>query len=208
MPQETWRLAWSPSVTKSVSAEADPDQLLVDRALAGDEAAFNALFTRHHEYVYNIVFGIVGREDEASDVLQEVFLLVYRKLKTFRRGSRFGTWLYRIAVNRAVDRARTLSRRRWLPFLEAAQDIEDPRMGPEEAAAKQSDADRVQRVLTMIPPNHRDVLVLKYYQEMSIDEMATVLGCSEDAAKVRLHRARLQFKEKYLAAYGETDAPA
>ncbi|MCX6361092.1 MAG: sigma-70 family RNA polymerase sigma factor [Armatimonadetes bacterium] len=193
-------------MTRTDSADIDPDQRLVELVLRGDMDAFDRLVERHHVFVYNIVHGVVGNADDAADVAQEVFLLVLRKLSSFRRGSRFATWLYRVAVNRALDRARTLSRRRWVPFAAETLNIVDPAMGPEAAATQQSDADRVQAAMAEIAPNHRDVLVLKYFQDMSIEEISEVLGCSHDAAKVRLHRARLRFRDKYRAMYGDADA--
>ncbi len=193
-------------MTRTDSADVDPDQHLVDLVLRGDMDAFDRLVERHHVFVYNIVHGVVGNADEAADVVQEVFLLVLRKLGSFRRGSRFATWLYRVAVNRALDRARSLSRRRWVPFAAETLNIVDPAIGPEAAATQQSDADRVQSAMSAIAPNHRDVLVLKYFQEMSIEEISDVLGCSQDAAKVRLHRARIHFRDKYRSMYGDADA--
>ena len=101
------------------TAAADADGELIARFLAGDRSAFDALFIKYQDYVYNIVYGIVGQPDEARDISQEVFVQVFRSLGSFRRGSRFATWLYRIAVNRAVDAARSAKNRNWLPFVES-----------------------------------------------------------------------------------------
>src|SRR5437868_447549 len=98
------------------AAVADVDAEFVARFLAGDKRAFDSLFDRYQEYVYHIVYGILGSGEEARDVTQDVFVQVYRRLPGFRRGSRFATWLYRIAVNRAVDAGRSSKSRRWLPL--------------------------------------------------------------------------------------------
>ncbi len=202
---ETRTLAWGARMTvETASPPCDPDEPLVARFAAGDKSAFDILFDRHQEYVYNIVYGILGRQDDARDVTQEVFLQVHRSIGSFRRGSRFATWLYRIAVNRAVDAARRKSRMRWLPLVETLRDRPDETPGPEEQTAESERAGVVQRILNEVPLQHRDVLVLRYFRDLSVEDVAEVLGISVTAAKVRLHRARRCFKERYVAAFGET----
>ena len=100
------------------TATIDDDCRFVDRFIRGDTTAFDALFAKYQDYVYNIVYGIVGSAEEARDLSQEVFVQVYRSLPKFRKGARFATWLYRIAVNRAVDAARGSRRWRFLPILD------------------------------------------------------------------------------------------
>jgi len=185
--------------TSSIDADID----LISRFLAGDKSAFDSLFAKYQDYVYNIVYGIVGKADDAHDVTSDVFVQVYRSLSKFKRDSRFATWLYRIAVNRAVDSARSAQTRKWFPFDDAVRQIRDPKSGPEEVADQKAQSDSVQFVLSKVPVQHRDVLALRYYQDLSIEEIAEVLGCSVAAAKVRLHRARLHFKEKYVEIYGK-----
>ena len=77
----------------------DPDRALVERALSGDESAFKQLFTRHRDDASRVVYRMLGASPEVEDVVQDVFLHVYRSLHTFRGDSRFSTWLYRLAVN-------------------------------------------------------------------------------------------------------------
>ncbi len=181
----------------------DVDGDMIARFLAGERSAFDSLFAKYQDYVYNIVYGIVGKSDEAHDVTQEVFVQVFRSLASFRRGSRFATWLYRIAVNRAVDAARASRGWRWLPLDETLRATPDPSDSPTKSAERHADQDAVQQVLMQVAVQHRDVLVLRYYQDLSVEEIAEVLGCSVSAAKVRLHRARLHFKEKYVATFGK-----
>lgn len=199
-------LAWGAPMNGERTAAADDDGCLIARFLAGDRAAFDSLFAKYQDYVYNIVYGIVGKPEEAHDVTQDVFLQVYRSLGSFRRGARFATWLYRIAVNRALDAARSAKGRRWLPFDETLRAAPDPADNPAQVAARGVERDAVQAVLNLVPVQHRDALVLRYYQDLTIEEMAEVLGCSVAAAKVRLHRARQHFKEKYVAVYGHDHA--
>lgn len=194
---------WGATVNRERTAPAvDVDGDLIARFLAGDRSAFDSLFEKYQDYVYNIVYGIIGKSDEAHDVAQEVFVQVYRSLASFRRGSRFATWLYRIAVNRAVDAARASRNWRWLPLNETLRATPDPADSPTRTVERNEEHDIVQRVLQEVPVQHRDVLVLRYFQDLSVEEIAEVLGCSVTAAKVRLHRARQHFKEKYVATFG------
>lgn len=183
---------------RTTAQTGDIDDALIARFLKGERAAFDSLFEKYQDYVYNIVNGIVGKSEEAHDVTQEVFVQVYKALPTFRRGSRFATWLYRIAVNRAVDAARASKAWRWLPLMETLRATPDPADSPARSLDRKVEQSAVQKVLQLVPLQHRDVLVLRYYQDLSIEEIAEVLGCSLAAAKVRLHRARQHFKEKYV----------
>src|SRR5581483_2095887 len=109
--QEACVFGWEAPMNGERTVTTDDDGCLVARFLRGDAAAFDSLFLKYQDYVYHIIYGIVGSAEEARDLTQEVFLQVYRSLPKFRHGSRFATWLYRIAVNRAVDAAR--GSRRW-----------------------------------------------------------------------------------------------
>ncbi len=202
MPEGSFTLATGASIKRDRVVNSDVDGQFISRFLSGDRSAFDSLFEKYQDYVYNIVFGIVGKSDDAHDVTSEVFVQVYRSLSTFRAGSRFATWLYRIAVNRAVDSARSTRSRKWFPFDDATNQIPDSRENPAQAVDRKAGRDAIQQVLMRVPVQHRDVLVLRYYQDLSIEEIAEVVGCSVAAAKVRLHRARLHFKEKYVELYG------
>lgn len=184
------------------AVRTDDDACLVARFLRGDRAAFDALFVKYQDYVYNILFGIVGSQEEARDLTQDVFLQVYRSLPRFRQNARFATWLYRIAVNRGVDSARGSRKWRFLPILDEpafALHPADSDLQPESVFERKMDREIVQSVLMRCPLAHRDALVLRYYQDLSIEEMAEVLNCTVSAAKVRLHRARKSFKDQFTA---------
>ncbi len=183
----------------------DDDSALVARFLRGDGAAFDALFVKYQDYVYNILFGIVGSQEEARDLTQDVFLQVYRSLPKFRYGARFATWLYRVAANRGVDAARGSRKWRFLPILDepafallpAENDLQ-----PEAVFERKMERETVLRVLMLCPVSHREALVLRYFQDLTVEEIAEVLGCSVAAAKVRLHRARKVFKDNFVALQG------
>ncbi len=205
MIQEACAPGWVPPMNGEQAVRTDDDSALVARFLRGDSAAFDALFVKHQDYVYNIVYGIVGNQEEARDLTQDVFLQVYRSLPKFRYGARFATWLYRIAVNRGVDAARGSRRWRFLPVLDEpgfAMIPADTDLQPEAVFERKIERDTVQSILMRCPLAHRQPLVLRYFQDLTVEEIAEVLGCSIAAAKVRLHRARKVFKDHYMAVHG------
>ena len=210
MIQEACAPGWGPPMNGEQTVRTDDDSSLVARFLRGDGAAFDALFVKYQDYVYNILFGIVGSQEEARDLTQDVFLQVYRSLPKFRYGARFATWLYRIAVNRGVDAARGSRRWRFLPILDEpafALEPADTDLQPESVFERKMERETVQSVLMRCPVAHREALVLRYFQDLSVEEIAEVVGCSVAAAKVRLHRARKVFKDHYVALHGN-NAPA
>ena len=205
MNQEACATGWRTSRNGERTVTTDDDSALVSRFLKGDNSAFDALFSRHQDYVYHILYGIVGNAEEARDLTQDVFVQVYRSLPKFRQGSRFATWLYRIAVNRGVDSARSSKKWRFLPIFHepgftstpADQDFE-----PEHEYERKLERETIQQALQLCSLSHRETLVLRYYQDLSLEEIAETLNCSLSAAKVRLHRARIAFKNHYVAKFG------
>ena len=207
--EETWSVVQSRPENRERAVIAEEDSALVTRFVRGDSAAFDTLFSRYQDYVFHIIYGVVGNTEEARDLTQDVFLQVYRSLPKFRHGSRFATWVYRIAMNRAVDATRSAKRCPFLPFLSEPSSSSESVSGysPEELADEPEslficgeERQEIQHILMECPVAHRQALVLRYYRDLSIEEMAEVMDCSVTAAKVRLHRARKVFKDLYEKA--------
>lgn len=168
----------------------DEDIRLVDRFLAGEEAAFEALYRRYYDKVFSIACGVLMDADEAADAVQEIFTLVYRHLGRFDRRSRFSTWLFRIAVNRSIQEARRHRHKYRIVELDEAL----AKAAPEEVDT--SDA-RIQAAMAKLAPTDRALLVLFYWEELNLQEIADSLGCNVNAAKTRLYRARERFRVIY-----------
>lgn len=170
----------------------DEDLILVERFLSGDEQAFGTLYERYYDKVMAISRGILIEHEEAADAVQEIFTLVYRHLGRFDRRSRFSTWLFRIAVNRSIQHARsTKHRAKNVPLDEALTqaEITEPNI---------TDGDPlVARVMLQLQPQDRALLTLFYWEELSLNEIAESIGCSVNAAKTRLFRARERFRVLY-----------
>lgn len=174
----------------SASQPYDEDLRLVDQFLAGDEDAFERLYRKYYDKVYSIARGILLDADEAADAVQEIFTLVHRHLARFDRRSRFSTWLFRVAVNRSIQSAR--SRRhvqRQVP-LDAAHQRQDGTTVTEHDP-------RIEEALNRLSASDRALLTLFYWEELSLQEIAESLGCSPNAAKTRLFRARERFRAIY-----------
>lgn len=168
----------------------DEDASLVERFLAGDSGAFDQLYARYYDRIYAMARGVLGDADEAADAVQEVFALLYRNVGRFDRRSRFSTWLFRVAVNRTIQYARRNKRlQRNRPLTEAAGAL-----APEETDTTDP---RVEAALERLAPADRVLLLLFYWEDLSLQEIAESVGCGVNAAKTRLYRARERFRTAY-----------
>lgn len=171
----------------------DEDSLLVERSIAGDESSFQTLYHRFYHKVFSIAKGILIDNEEAEDAVQEIFTLAYRNLRKFDRRSRFSTWLFRIAVNRSIQQSRRQKTRRdHASLTEDAEQIPDLRQDEETP-----NDPLIEGALETLPASDRAVLTLFYWDDLSLQEIGESLGCSANAAKTRLFRARERFKEVY-----------
>jgi RNA polymerase sigma-70 factor (ECF subfamily) len=168
----------------------DEDAILIDRYLAGDHSAFEALYSKYYDKVHGIARGILMDNDEAADAVQEIFTLVYRNLARFDRRSRFSTWLFRVAVNRSIQEARRHKyRNRQVELTEASGQT-----APETIEAIDP---KIEASLARLTPPDRALIVLFYWEELSLQDIAASLGCNVNAAKTRLYRARERFRMIY-----------
>lgn len=168
----------------------DEDLVLVERFLSGDRSAFESLYERYYDKVFAIARGILMDADEAADAVQEIFTLVYRNLHRFDRRSRFSTWLFRVAVNRSIQESRrNRYKNRQVELHEASGQT-----SPEEPEPPDP---KVQAILARLSPSDRALLVLFYWEELSLQEIADSLGTNVNAAKTRLYRARERFRSLY-----------
>lgn len=173
------------------NADLSEDTALVRRTLAGDQEAFATIVEKYKDPVFNVAYRMLGNPTEAEDVAQETFVRAYTQLRTYQEGRRFSTWLLSIASHLSIDQLR---RRRFLalplenaPFLEWIADLG---AGPEQAALQVEASDEMQKVLSVLPPKYRTVLVLRYWYDLSYEEIAEMLGLTSALVKARLHRAR------------------
>jgi RNA polymerase sigma factor (sigma-70 family) len=167
------------------------DNHYIQQVIAGDTAAFAVLVNRHKDLVFSIVLKIVQNREDAEEVAQDAFVKAFQKLNTFRRDSRFSTWLYRIAYNEAISRIRL----RRLPEVEIIEEIsesavdeevEENVLGLDPSEQKQA----VAMALQNLPPDDQLLISLFYREGLPVSEICGVTGMSESNVKVRLHRLR------------------
>jgi RNA polymerase sigma-70 factor (ECF subfamily) len=166
------------------------DGEVVRRVRAGETALFEVLMRRHDQRVYRTVRSILRDEDEAEDAMQQAWLQAYLHLGEFEGTAALSTWLVRIAANEALQRLR---RRR--PLTALGDTLEEETMDhraedPEERATAREAVRLVERAVDRLPEHYRTVFVLREVEGLSTADTAAALGISEEAAKVRLHRAR------------------
>jgi len=171
----------------------DPDEALVQRYLRGDQKAFRTLVERHTPAVYNLAYRMLGNQGEAEEAAQDTFLKAFTRLQTYDRSHKFSTWLLSITSHQCIDRLR---RRRftWLSIEDnpAMEWLAGDVGRPDESALRRETGDEVRALLERLEPTYRLPLVLRYWHDLSYEEIASVMGITEAAVKSRLHRARLQ----------------
>ncbi|MFN7035711.1 MAG: RNA polymerase sigma factor [Bellilinea sp.] len=181
------------------------------------QAALTALFEQYADRVYHLALGLLGDEDAAEDVVQDTFLSVFRNRFQFEGRSSAGTWLYRIAYNLSLDRLRS---KQTLPLPEddGFDEADNPaplprefvewRWLPEFMIQNQEQRRALDEAIQSLSPALRAVFVLRDVEELSIEETASVLSITSSAVKVRLHRARLELREKLAAFFAAQEKGA
>jgi RNA polymerase sigma-70 factor, ECF subfamily len=168
-------------------APAEPtDHEVVDRVLAGDRAAFAVLVKRYNQRLYRACRAIARADADAEDALQSAWLSVFKHLAQFRGDASFTTWATRIAINEAVTQARKK------PIVAEVVDdsSSDDDAAPDADVERQQLGELLEKCLAHIPQGHREVMVLRDVLELDTAETAAALHLSEEAVRVRLHRAR------------------
>ena len=184
-------------------ALAVPDPEIVRRVVAGDRALFEVLMRRHNPRVYRTIRSLLRDEAEVEDAMQQTYLLAYTHLADFAGASSFATWLTRIALNEALGRLR---RRVRLAPVEEPSALEDhvpaTEETPEDNAATREAAVLLERSIDRLPDLYRTVLMLRDVEQLSTAEAAEVLGVTEEAVRIRLHRGRRALREALAAEVG------
>jgi RNA polymerase sigma-70 factor (ECF subfamily) len=177
------------------------ERLWVARARRGDARAFGQLVETYQRAVFNVCYRMLGDRAEAEDAAQETFIRAYTRLASYDPGHKFSTWLLSIASHYCIDRWR--QRRPGLVSWEALPPLawsSDPQPGPEAVALRREAQDQAQRLVNGLPPDYRAALVLRYWHELSYEEIAEALHLTLPAVKSRLFRARQMLAQAYAGA--------
>lgn len=183
--------------TEAIVSDGASDAECVQRVQEGESEAFETLVRRHQKTIFNLVYRMLGDYDEAAEMTQETFLSAYRSIDRFRGEANFSTWLYRIAINHATTRRKSVAnwQQRSVP-LDLTDDIRDRQLNPEERAAQRDVQDKVQSALNSLDPEDATVILLRDLQDTPYEEVAKILDIPLGTVKSRLHRARQELKAR------------
>lgn len=172
---------------------------LIEAAQAGQAEAFDRILTAYGPRLYGYLYRLIGSRQDAEDLLQDLFVRVVRGIGDYDHTGRFESWLFRIALNLVRDRQRHLRRRRGLlgawgsgngqggEEVRAAEPVADEE--PSAAMERAEDADQLQAALAALPPAEREVIMLRFFSDLTFQEIADVMGTPLGTALARGHRA-------------------
>jgi RNA polymerase sigma-70 factor (ECF subfamily) len=174
-------------------AQADEDAEAVERYRRGDARAFDGLVRKYQRPIYYLALRYVKQADDAKDVAQRAFVRAFQSLGGFRGASTFRTWLYRIAINLALNHLRDHAREQPAEIADdalVAQAVGSARL------TEQEDRRRLLAALDALPPKQRLVLELRVFEDLPFKDVADIAECSENAAKVNFHHAVKRLREE------------
>ncbi|MBX9851138.1 MAG: sigma-70 family RNA polymerase sigma factor [Cytophagaceae bacterium] len=186
-------------VNKEFSEKAKKDFILIELAKEkGDEKAYAELMQRYRKPVYHMILKMVRNVDDAEDLTIEAFAKAFKNLKKFNPEFTFSTWLFRIATNNCID----FIRKKKLDTMSISNtfkddqgesvdiDIKDINLNPQEEAIKSEKVEIIQTIVTKLPAKYQVLVKLRYFEELSYEEIAAELGAPLGTVKAQLHRAR------------------
>jgi RNA polymerase sigma-70 factor (ECF subfamily) len=218
-PDDWDRAPWvrvpQPDDPDGARSAAEDEARLIERLIARDERAFNALVRAYERRVFALVLRMIGNRAEAEDLAQEVFVQVFKAIGSFRGDSKLSTWIYRIAINLCKNRSKYLRVRHAGEQDELEAVAERVPLGqarganvaqierPDEMMAGKQVEHIVQQAILQLEPSFRECLVLRDVEDLSYEEIGAITGLPEGTVKSRIHRARAQLKEIVERALGE-----
>jgi len=184
----------------------ETDQQLIEECQRGQPDAYRALFEKYKDTVYSVALRFSGDPAVAQDIAQDTFLKLFSAIGTFRGDSNFESWLYRLVVNCCFDQKRRA--RRWAPLMdELLSVLKAPDVSALDAVLRSEMTGQVRAVVDTLRPEQRMVIVLRYTQGLSYEEIGEILGCSSGTIGSRLNRIHKALARRLsrLAGAGRKD---
>jgi len=199
-----------PDASRSQVETVTNDEQMVERALSGDPEAFGEIVRRWERRIFALAFGMLGREEDARDATQETFLAAFRNLRGFRGDAKVSSWLHRIAVNQCITRQRRAKVRGETALEDEAQKNAAVFAMPLDASPARTAetverSQAVRRAVGSLPPDLRQVVVMKEFEELTFQQIADVLEIPLSTVKSRLYTALRQLQMR-LQKFGDTEA--
>jgi RNA polymerase sigma-70 factor (ECF subfamily) len=187
------RVGWTAPPTASPADQDQSDDALIHRIADGDKVAMRILFGRHQVRLYRFVLRIVGDHGQAEDLVNEVFLEVWRHADRFEGRSAVSTWLLAIARRSAIS---ALRKRKEVELDDTtALEVVDPADDPETTLHRVEETNAVRSCLGLLSRNHTEIIDLVYYHERSVNDVARILGIPQATVKTRMFYARKKLAE-------------
>ncbi|NLT74818.1 MAG: sigma-70 family RNA polymerase sigma factor [Chloroflexi bacterium] len=181
-------------------ASVDDERLWVLRAQQGDQEAFANLVEAYQRPVYSLAYRMLGNPSDAEDAAQEVFVRAFTHMESYDATRKFSSWILSIASHYCIDRLRRgHGRQVSLDDMEPDRWLPDTAPAPESEAMDRDREEQIRRLLALLPEQHRLVIILRYWHDLSYEEIAQVTSTTESAVKSRLHRAREAMAEALAA---------
>ena len=165
------------------------DHFYIKQVLQGDEKAFAELVERYQHMVYTLCMKMCGQQAMAEEVAQDVFIKCYRSLSTYNGKAQFSTWLYRITYNACLDALKS-RKRHASEELDQAVNLQDEEVLPHESLEISDRKEIVKKAIDQLPKEDRVIVMLFYFEEMSLKEIAKVMDMTDNHVKVKLFRCR------------------
>ncbi len=190
------------TVQSNADMAVEKETKMIEAVLGGDGNAFRGLVEAYQSRIYNIIYGMVHNRDDAQELAQDTFIKAYKKLDTFKLGTKFYTWLCRIAVNTTIDFLRKHKNKQTLSFEEGigVQDgasVSDLHYesNPEKAAMQAETKQKIINAVDSLPEDQKQILILKEIDGLSYKEIAEVLNIPQGTVMSRLYYARKRLQE-------------
>jgi RNA polymerase sigma-70 factor (ECF subfamily) len=182
---------------------------MISRCQQGDPEALREIFDRYHKKVYRIAYGVVRQREEALDIVQEVFIKLFRSIKNFKGRSHFYTYLYRMVMNTAIDHARKTGKQFISSLNEEGsfQPSDEVEKGPERILLHKEAEEKLKWAMEKLPAEQKAALIFRAVENLSYQEMAEAMGCSIGTVMSRLHYGRKKMQEllkDYVGLYGQS----
>ena len=173
-----------------MTTEPNLDRLAVERCLAGERDAFSELVLRYERPIFAAVLRMVGNPEEAREIVQQAFMKAFEHLSSYDRNKRFFSWMYRVAINEAINH---LHARR--PSEPLDEELPHFNPGPDTRFEQLEEWGRLHEEILNLEPNYVAVIILRHFVHLSYDEIAAMLKVPEKTVKSRLFAARQQLRE-------------